>query len=114
VDVDTLKVGDLAGHEFYLSDCNPPLALRIDRTSGASSTSSNPSPDMCGSQVAGTQTTSELVLQARVGLTFCLLTNKVEANAQSLPQRLAIVEVTTVGVDKSVTLAVSTFRVLNP
>ena len=35
-------------------------------------------------------------------------------SAQSLPQRLAIVEVTNVGTDKSVTVAVSTFRVLAP
>jgi hypothetical protein len=114
LDVDTLAVGIQAGHELYLSDCNPPLALRLDKTSGATSTSSNPTPELCGSMVAGTSTTTELVLQARSGLTFCLLTNKAEATAASLPQRLAIIEVTSVGVDKSVTLAVSTFRVLNP
>jgi hypothetical protein len=114
LDVDTLAVGVQAGHEFYLSDCAPPLALRLDKTSGATSTSSNPSPELCSSMVAGTSTTTELVLQARAGLTFCLLTNKADAVAASLPQRLAIVEVTTVGVDKSVTLAVSTFRVVNP
>jgi hypothetical protein len=114
LDVDTLAVGTQAGHEFYLSDCTPPLALRVDKTSGATSTSSNPSPELCGSMVAGTSTTTELVLQARAGLTFCLLTNKADAVAASLPQRLAIIEVTNVGLDKSVTLAVSTFRVLNP
>jgi len=114
LDVDTLKVGDLTGHEFYLSNCSPPLALRVDRTSGATSTSANPSPEMCGSMVAGTSTNTELVLPARGGLTFCLLTNKADATAASLPQRLAIIEVTSVGVDNSVSLAVSTFRVIAP
>ena len=44
-------------------------------------------------------------------MTFCLLTNKADANSQNLPQRLAIVEVRDVAVDRTVTIAVSTFRI---
>jgi hypothetical protein len=112
VDVDTLAVGNAAGHEFYLSSCVEPMSLRVDRTSGASSSTANPSPEACGAMLAGTQTTQELVLAARTGLTFCLLTNRLDASSQNLPQRLAIVEVRDVAVDKTVTLAVSTYRIL--
>jgi hypothetical protein len=112
VDVDTMAVGNTAGHEFYVTGCVDPLAVRVDRTSGASSSSANPSPEMCGSLITGTQTGPELVLPARTGLTFCLLTNKSDAALQNLPQRLAIVEVRDVGVDKAVTVAISTFRVV--
>jgi hypothetical protein len=112
VDVDTMAVGNTAGHEFYVTGCVDPLAVRVDRTSGASSSSANPSPEMCGSLISGTQTGPELVLPARTGLTFCLLTNKSDAALQNLPQRLAIVEVRDVGVDKAVTVAISTFRVV--
>jgi hypothetical protein len=112
VDVDTLAIGNSAGHEFYLSTCKEPMSLWVDRTSGASSSGSNPSPEACGALVVGAQTTQELVLPARTGLTFCLLTNKTDASSQNLPQRLAIVEVRDVAVDKTVTIAVSTFRIL--
>jgi hypothetical protein len=110
VDVDTLAVGVESGHEFYLSKCQDPLTLqiRVDQTSGRSTSGANPTPDMCGSLVAGTPTT-ELVLEAKTGLTFCLLTNKAQAAAQNLPQRLAIVEVLDVS-QTQVQLAVSTYR----
>jgi hypothetical protein len=111
VDVDTMAVGNSAGHEFYLTACVDPLAFRVDRTSGASSSSANPSPEVCGSLLAGTSPSQELVLQAKTPLTFCLLTNRSDATAQNLPQRLAIVELRDIGVDKSATIAVSTFRV---
>jgi hypothetical protein len=113
VDVDTMATGIDAGHEFYLSTCKDPATpeFRVDRTSGASPSSANPNPDVCGALIAGTQSTQELVLTAKVGLTFCLLTNKTDATAQNLPQRLAIVEVREVAVDRTVTIAVSTFRI---
>jgi hypothetical protein len=113
VDIDTMAIGIAAGHEFYLSTCRDPLVpeFRIDQTSGASTSSANPNPDVCAALMAGTQSTPELVLTARAGLTFCLLTNKASASAQNLPQRLAIVEVRDVAVDRSVTVAVSTFRI---
>lgn len=112
VDVDTMQIGVAAGHEFYLSLCvNKDVSeLRVDRTSGASTSTSNPSPEVCAALITGTQTSQELVLAAKSGLTFCLLTNKSDATAQSLPQRLAIVEVRNVGADHSVTIAVSTYR----
>ena len=50
--------------------------FRIDRTSGASPSSPNPNPEVCAALIAGTPTTPELVLTARNGLTFCLLTNR--------------------------------------
>jgi hypothetical protein len=110
VDVDTLAVGVQAGHEFYLSKCQDPLTLqiRVDQTSGRSTSGPNPTPETCGSLVAGTPTT-ELVLDAKAGLTFCLLTNKAQASAENLPQRLAIVEVLDVSATE-VQLAVSTYR----
>jgi hypothetical protein len=113
VDVDTMATGVDAGHEFYLSTCKDPATpeFRVDRTSGASPSSANPNPDVCGALIAGTQSTQELVLTAKAGLTFCLLTNKSDATAQNLPQRLAIVEVRNVAVDRTVTIAVSTFRI---
>jgi hypothetical protein len=110
VDVDTLAVGVEAGHEFYLSKCQDPqtVQIRVDETSGRSTSGPNPTPETCGSLVAGTPTT-ELVLAAQTGLTFCLLTNKAQAAAQNLPQRLAIVEVLDVSATE-VQLAVSTYR----
>jgi hypothetical protein len=111
VDVDTMQVGALAGHEFYLSSCLGPLALRIDRTSGATTTVGNPSPEVCAAQLAGTSTTTELVLQVRVGLSFCLITNREDATTFKIPQRIALVEVTQVATDQTVTMVVSTYRV---
>lgn len=113
VDVDDLQVGALSGHEFYLSSCLGPQAVRIDRTSGATPTSANPTPEVCAAQLAGTSTASELVLQIRVGLTFCLITNLQDATSLGIPQRIAIVEVTQVGSDQAVTMAISTYRVPN-
>jgi hypothetical protein len=113
VDVDTMATDKSTWHEFYLSTCRDPATpeFRVDRTSGASPSSGNPNPEVCAALIAGTQTSQELVLTARTGLTFCLLTHKGDANAQNLPQRLAIVEVRDVAVDRTVTIAVSTFRV---
>ncbi len=113
VDVDTMAIGTEAGHEFYISACRDPAnpEIRVDRTSGASTSGSNPTPEVCASLVSGTSTAQELILTAKSGLTFCLLTNKTDATAQSLPQRMAIVEIREVGVDRSVTIAVSTFRI---
>jgi hypothetical protein len=113
VDIDTMMVGTFNGHEFYLSSCLGPTAFRIDKTAGAVPTTGNPTPEVCAAQVSGANTGSELVLQARAGLTFCLLTNKDDATRQSIPQRIAIVEVRDVGLDKSVTVVVSTYRVPN-
>jgi hypothetical protein len=110
IDVDTLTVGVESGHEFYLSKCQDPqtLQIRVDETSGRSTSGANPTPEECGSLVAGTPTI-ELVLEAKAGLTFCLLTNKAQEAAQNLPQRLAIVEVLDVSATQ-VQLAISTYR----
>lgn len=111
VDVDTMQVGTYTGHEFYLSSCLGPQSVRIDRTAGAVPTSDNPSPEVCAAQLAGISSPTELVLQVRPGLTFCLLTSKEDAAAQGIPQRIGIVEVREVRSDRSVTVAVSTYRV---
>jgi hypothetical protein len=112
VDVDTMAIGNAVGHEFYVSLCKDPAnpEVRVDRTSGASTSGPNPSPEVCASLISGTSTAQELILTARAGLTFCLLTNKSDATSQGLPQRLAIIEVRDVGLDHSVTIAVSTYR----
>jgi hypothetical protein len=114
VDVDTLAVGTQLGHEFYLAlrpcDETPnELVVRVDRTSGRSVSPDNPTPEACGSLVAGTPT-SELIIDVEPGLTFCLLTNRADATTQSLPQRLAIVEVLTVS-PAQVVFAISTYRI---
>jgi hypothetical protein len=111
VDVDAMQVGVDNGHEFYLSSCLGAAALRIDKTSGAVPTQENPTPEVCVAQLAGSSTAQELVLQVRIGLTFCLLTNKDEATRQGIPQRVGIVEVREIASDKSVTVVVSTYRV---
>jgi hypothetical protein len=111
VDVDAMRVGVDNGHEFYLTSCLGTPQLRIDKTSGAVPTQENPTPEVCVAQLGGSTPTSDLVLQVRVGLTFCLLTNKDEATRQSIPQRVGIVEVRDMGFDKSVTVTVSTYRV---
>jgi hypothetical protein len=114
VDVDKMSVGDLAGHEFYLSNCVGPLSLHVDRTSGAVPTANNPTPELCASQITADTSKTELVMPVINGLTFCLLTNKQDAAQQGLPQRLAIVEVTNVGPDNSIQVAVTTYRVPSP
>jgi hypothetical protein len=111
VDIDAMQVGVDNGHEFYLSNCLGTTAFRIDKTSGAAATQENPTPEVCVAQLAGLNTTTELVLQVRTGLTFCLLTNKDEATRQGIPQRVGIVEVRDIAADRSVTVAVSTYRV---
>ncbi len=110
VDLDSMQLGVDNGHEFYLSNCTGSLVFRIDKTSGAVPTQDNPTPEVCVAQLAGA-TASELVLPVRAGLTFCLLTNKAEAVRQGQPQRVGIVEVQEVNPDRSVTVAVSTYRV---
>jgi hypothetical protein len=111
VDVDTGNVGVENGHEFYLSRCQNPnrLQVHIDRSSGRSTSGADPTADECGSLIAGTPT-SELVLAAEADLTFCLITNRAQATAASLPQRLAIVEVLSVTTTE-IRLALSTFRI---
>jgi hypothetical protein len=111
VDIDTANVGVEAGHEFYFSRCENPavLQVRVDRTSGRSTSSPNPSPQSCASLVAGTPS-SELVLAAEEGLTFCLLTSRTQAAQANLPERLAIVEVLDIS-STEVRIALSTFRV---
>ena len=52
----------------------------------------------------------DVVLEAEAGLTFCLITNRAQATAASLPQRLAIIEVLSVTTSQ-VRLALSTFRI---
>ena len=108
VDIDKMTIGDLSGHEFYLSNCVGPLSLHVDRTAGAVPTTTNPTPELCASQITAETATTELIMPVINGLTFCLLTNKADAAQQSLPQRLAIVEVVGVGPDNSVQLVVST------
>ncbi|HEX6872818.1 MAG TPA: hypothetical protein VF163_17105 [Micromonosporaceae bacterium] len=114
VDVDKLQVGNAAGHEFYLSGCLGPLSIRVDRKDAAVPTGERPTPETCATQLAGVHPDPELVLAARQGLTFCLLTSQADAADQGIPQRLAIVEVRSVAPDGSVTLAVSTYRVVTP
>jgi hypothetical protein len=114
VDVDKMAVGDLNGHEFYVSNCVGPLSVHVDRTSGAVPTTNNPTPELCASQITSDTSNSELVMPVINGLTFCLLTNKQDAAQQGLPQRLAIVEVTSVGPDNSLQIAVTTYRVPSP
>jgi hypothetical protein len=111
VDVDTGNVGVEAGHEFYFSRCQNPdiLQVRVDRTSGRSTSHRDPSPETCASLVAGTPTT-ELVIPVQRGATFCLLTNEDQAAAANLPQRLAIVEILSVTTSE-VRLALSTYRI---
>jgi hypothetical protein len=109
-----MTVGDSNGHEFYASNCVGPLSLHVDRTGGAVPTTANPTPDLCASQITNETANTELIMPVINGLSFCLLTNKADAALQSLPQRLAIVEVTDVGADNSIQLVVSTWRVPAP
>jgi hypothetical protein len=111
VDVDTLRVGVDAGHEFYLSSCAGPLEFRIDRTAGATMTGPDMRPDQCMDQLVRAAPAQELVLPASNQLRLCLLTSKEDAQRQGFPQRVAFVEVRSIGADRSVTVAVSTYRV---
>jgi hypothetical protein len=111
VDVDALQVGIAAGHEFYLSRCLGPYTVRVDRRDAAVATTADPTPETCSSQLDAAPGAPEIVFDVRRGLTFCLLTSAEDARTQGIPQRLAIVEITAVGDDETVTAAVSTFRV---
>jgi hypothetical protein len=111
VDVDTLRIGEYTGHEFYVSRCQGQHVIRIDRKDGAVPTSPSPTPEMCASQLNGAASAPEIVLDVRAGLTFCVLTSKSDAQQQGMPQRLAIVEVRAVGSDQSLATVVSTYRV---
>lgn len=115
VDVDSATTGSDQGHEFYLTACQDgALQVRIDHTSGrAVITEPNPSAQACAAKVAGTGT-AELVLPAEAGVTFCLLTNRAQANANGLPQRLAIVMIESISATNRVTLRLSTFTIVEP
>jgi hypothetical protein len=110
VNVDTLEVGVLAGHEFYVTSCQGPETIRVDRVAAAAPTAENVTPEACAAQLAGTSTT-ELVLAVERNLTFCLVTNKQDADQQGIVQRLAIVQIRSTGADRSMQLSVSTYRV---
>jgi hypothetical protein len=111
VDVDTLQTGVYAGHEFYVSRCQGQHVVRIDRKDGAVPTGPNPTPETCAAQLNGAASAPEIVLDVRAGLTFCILTSKVDAQQQGIPQRMAIVEVRAVGSDQSLATLISTYRV---
>jgi hypothetical protein len=111
VDVDIPRVGVDAGHEFYLSSCAGPLDFRIDRTAGATMAGPDMRPDQCVDQLVRAGPAQELVLPASNQLRLCLLTSKEDAQRQGFPQRVAFVEVRSIGTDRSVTVAVSTYRV---
>jgi hypothetical protein len=115
VDVDSATTGSDQGHEFYLTACQDgALQVRIDRTSGrAALTDPNPTAETCAAKATGSGT-AELVLPAEAGVTFCLLTNRAQANANGLPQRLAIVTIQTVSATNRVTLQLSTFTIVQP
>jgi hypothetical protein len=110
VNVDNLEVGVLAGHEFYVTSCQGPETIRVDRVAAAAPTAQNVTPEACAAQLAGTSTT-ELVLAVERNLTFCLVTNKQDADQQGIAQRLAIVEIRSTGADRSLQISVSTYRV---
>lgn len=114
VDVDTLQVGVDAGHDFYVSNCMPPLSVRVDRAYSATPVSQGAGPDECAATLAGATLTSELVLPAREGLTFCLLTSPTDAARQNIPQRLAIVAIQDVRPDNSLRIMVNSYRVEEP
>jgi len=99
-----------AGHDFYVSRCQGQHTVRIDRKESAAPSASNPTPESCSSQLAAARPAPEVVLQVRPGLTFCLLTSKADAEAQGIPQRLAIVVIQSVGADQSLSAVVSTYR----
>jgi hypothetical protein len=115
VDVDSATVGVDQGHEFYLTTCQGgELQVRVDRTSGrAVSADDDPTPQECAAAATGSGT-AELVLPAEEGLTFCLLTNRAQANALGLPQRLAIVTIDSIAANNRVTLLLSTFTINQP
>jgi hypothetical protein len=110
VDVDKMTVGAAAGHEFYITNCVGPLSVHVDRTAGAVTTTSNPTPEVCAAQITGDTASAELVLPVTDGLTFCLVTNRTDAVQQSIPQRIAILQITDVAADNAVTFSVSTYR----
>jgi hypothetical protein len=110
VNVDNLSIGTLAGHEFYVTSCQGPETIRVDRVAAAAPTAPNVTPEACAAQLAGTSTT-ELVLAVQRNLTFCLVTNKQDSVQLGIPQRIAIVEIRSLGADRSMEISVSTYRV---
>jgi hypothetical protein len=111
VDVDTLKVGEFAGHDLYLTSCTASLTLRADTTDAAVSTSANATPEACAVQLAGIRQSGEITFGVFQNLTVCLLTSKAHAGLEGQPQRIGIVKVTNVAADGAVTLSISTYRV---
>jgi hypothetical protein len=61
--------------------------------------------------LAGLTQSQDVTVLVHQGTTICLLSSKDEAAKQGIPQRIAIVEVTSIGADRSVTLTISTYRV---
>jgi hypothetical protein len=110
VDVDSLQTGVYAGHDFYVSRCQGQHVIRIDRMEAAVPTAPSPTPEMCAAQLDGAASAPEIILDVRAGLTFCMLTSKVDAEQQRIPQRMAIVEVQAVGSDQSLSTVISTYR----
>ena len=110
-DVDSLRVGVEAGHELYLSSCVGPLAFRVDRVSGVATASSVISAQDCTDRIARNPSLAETVLPVETGMVVCLLTSAPAAQQQDITQKIAIIEVRAINSDRSVTVAVSTYRV---
>ena len=109
-DVDSLRIGVEEGHEFYLSSCVGPLAFRVDRVSGVASAPSEVTAQECSDRIARSPSLSETVLPVQVGMIMCVLTSGQVAEQQGIPQKIGIVEVRAINQDRSVDVAVSTFR----
>jgi hypothetical protein len=110
VDVDNATAGNYVGHTFYLSSCLGAEAIYLDQVAAGAATTAGATPDSCAAQLAGISPSPQVTLPVSAGLSFCLLTTKDPAARPGLPQRIAIVTVTQVAPDSSLTLSISTWH----
>jgi len=68
-------------------------------------------PEQCAEVLAKETPGQETVLLVRSNLVMCLLTSAQEAQRQSIPQRIGILEVRSINADRSISLVISTYRV---
>jgi len=111
VDIDSMRVGTDDGHEFYVTSCLGAPSFRVDRAGAVPMNGPVTTPEQCAEVLAKETPGQETVLLVRSNLVMCLLTSAQEAQRQSIPQRIGILEVRSINADRSISLVISTYRV---
>jgi hypothetical protein len=111
VDIDSMRSGIDDGHELYVTSCLGAPTFRVDRAGAVPMNGPVTTPEQCAEVLAKETPGQETFVLVRSNLVMCLLTSAQEAQRQSIPQRIGILEVRSINADRSISLVISTYRV---